>query len=197
MGRPTGITILGIFYMLGGIVWIFFALMFGVISVGFMGSSMMSGLAGLGGAIAGIAVFVAIIEFVIAGALFSGKSWGRIVVIIFAILDLIGQAASLLAGNIFGIIFGILDLIVLYYMWRPHVMEYFKGGRSSFFLCKHCKYTAASYRELHNHLLTCEKRNEKKPTKNQDLKNLGVLKERLVKGEISKEEYNELKGEFE
>lgn len=127
MGRPTGITILGIFYMLGGIVWIFLALMFGVISVGFMGSSMMSGLAGLGGAIAGIAVFVAIIEFVIAGALFSGKSWGRIVVIIFAILDLIGQAASLLAGNIFGIIFGILDLIVLYYMWRPHVMEYFQA----------------------------------------------------------------------
>ena len=127
MGRPTGITILGIFYMLGGIVWIFLALMFGVISVGFMGSSMMSGLAGLGGAIAGIAVFVAIIEFVIAGALFSGKSWGRIVVIIFAILDLIGQAASLLAGNIFGIIFGILDLIVLYYMWRLHVMEYFQA----------------------------------------------------------------------
>lgn len=127
MGRPTGITILGIFYMLGGIVWIFLALMFGVISVGFMGSSMMSGLAGLGGAIAGIAVFVAIIEFVIAGALFSGKSWGRIIVIIFAILDLIGQAASLLAGNIFGIIFGILDLIVLYYMWRPHVMEYFQA----------------------------------------------------------------------
>ena len=127
MGRPTGITILGIFYILGGIAWIFLALMFGVISVGFMGSSMMSGLAGLGGAIAGIAVFVAIIEFVIAGALFSGKSGGRIVVIIFAILDLIGQAASLLAGNIFGIIFGILDLIVLYYMWRPHVMEYFQA----------------------------------------------------------------------
>lgn len=127
MSRPTGITILGIFYILGGMVWMFLALMFGVISVGFMGSSMMSGLAGIGGAIAGIAVIVAIIEFVIAGALFSGKSWGRIIVIIFAILDLISQAVSLLAGNIFGIVFVILDLIVLYYMWRPHVIRYFKG----------------------------------------------------------------------
>ena len=30
-----------------------------------------------------------------------------------------------------------------------------------------------------------------------DVKNLGILKERLAKGEISKEEYDDLKKEFE
>ena len=70
---------------------------------------------------------VAIIQFTIASALFSGKNWGRTIVIIFVIIDLIFETISLFVGNVFGIIFLILDIIILYYMWRPHVLAYFKG----------------------------------------------------------------------
>jgi len=204
LGRPIGITILGILYLLGGIGWIILAFTFGVISAG-LSSSMFSGFAGLGAAIAGIALIAAIIEFVIAGALLSGKSGGRIIVIIFSIIDLMVQAVSVLGGNIFGIMFVILDLIVLYYMWRPHVIAYFKGGYGSgssggpsgIFYCKHCHYAAESYVDLRNHLTAHHKQTKEKETKSDDGKNIGILKERLAKGEITKEEYDDLKKEFE
>ncbi len=70
---------------------------------------------------------VAIIQFTIAGALFSGKNWGRTMVIIFVIIDLTFETISLFVGNVFAILFLILDFIILYYMWRPHVLAYFKG----------------------------------------------------------------------
>jgi hypothetical protein len=70
---------------------------------------------------------IAIIEFVIAAALFSGKSWGRKVVIAFFIIDIILELFTLAAGSAFAVIFIILDIIVLYYIWRPHVREYFEG----------------------------------------------------------------------
>ncbi|MCH7559841.1 MAG: zinc ribbon domain-containing protein [Thaumarchaeota archaeon] len=70
---------------------------------------------------------VAIIQFTIASALLSGKNWGRTAIIIFVIIDLIFETISLFVGNVLGIIFLILDIIILYYMWRPHVIAYFKG----------------------------------------------------------------------
>jgi len=38
---------------------------------------------------------------------------------------------------------------------------------------------------------------QKKSKKEKDVKNIGIIKERLAKGEITKEEYDELKKEFE
>ena len=125
--RPTGITILGILYIILGIGFLLGAAFFGVLSASFMQSSVLSGFGAIGGFIAIFMIIAAIIEFVIAGALFSGKSWGRTIVMIFAILDIIFQGGSLLVGNVGGVLAIILDLIVLYYMWRPHVIRYFKG----------------------------------------------------------------------
>jgi len=82
----------------------------------------------IGGLLALVFGIVAIIQFTIAGALFSGKSWARSLVIIFVIIDLIIETVSLFAGNVFGIGFIIIDAVVLYYMWRPHVIAYFKGA---------------------------------------------------------------------
>jgi len=130
LGRPTGVTILGILYLLEGIIAIILALVIGVIASSFAGSSVLGGVAAIGGFASGLVFLVAIFEFIIAGALFSGKSWGRIIVIIFAIIDLMVNAITLLSANVFAIAFILLDLIVLYYMWRPHVMEYFKADYS-------------------------------------------------------------------
>jgi len=135
MKRPTGITVLGILYILGGAGMMLLATILGFLSYAlldlaqnpifmlfgsveyFLTSSMLALVLGI----------VAIIQFTIAGALFSGKNWGRTAVIIFAIIDLTFETISLFVGNVIGIIFLMFDIIVLYYMWRPHVIAYFKG----------------------------------------------------------------------
>jgi hypothetical protein len=200
MSRPTGISVLGALYILAGIAWLTMAIFVGALSSSYMGNSMLNGIAAFGGVIAGIAVIVAFIEFAIAGALLSGSNWGRTIVIILVIIDLILQVISLFGMNVFAIGFVILDLIVLYYMWRPHVIDYFKGtnysGRQKpMFYCKYCKYPAVRYDDIQHHMLTCSKKPNAE--KEDNIKNIGILKTRLAKGEITKEEYDDLKKEFE
>lgn len=60
----------------------------------------------------------------------------------------------------FGIGMLILDLFVLYYPYRPHVIQYF-GEKSAYKNCSYCGYIAKYDRELHNYLITCEKKSEK------------------------------------
>ncbi|MEM3160886.1 MAG: hypothetical protein QXJ74_08905 [Nitrososphaera sp.] len=126
--RPTGITVLGILYILGGIGALVGSAAVGIIAGSLAGNQLFGSLAaGIGGLIVFFLLIIAVIEFVIAGALFSGKSWGRTLVIILAIIDLLINLTTLVSGNVFAVIGIVLDLIVLYYMWRPHVIEYFKG----------------------------------------------------------------------
>jgi hypothetical protein len=79
-----------------------------------------------GGFAAGIFGIIALIEFVIAGGLLGGRMWGRKVVIALSIIDLILELALLAFGNPSAVFSIGLDAIVLYYMSRLHVSEYFK-----------------------------------------------------------------------
>ena len=130
--RPTGITVLGILEIISGVLLATFAALFGAFSgmIGTMMSDMMPGMVAdfmgvIGGILAVAFGILAAISFLIAWALFSAKRWARTIVIVFAIIDVALQAASLVSGNAFGIASMILDGIILYYMWRPHVISYF------------------------------------------------------------------------
>ena len=161
MQRPLGITILAILYILGGIGAIIGAVMFSIFSVMFadmMGDSMMNHAVIFGGLISGIFVGVAVLEFLIASCLLLGKSWARRIVIIFIVVDLILEFFSIFAGNMFGFPMIVLDLFVMYYLYRPHVIEYF--GETQYKNCSYCGYIAKDDRELHNHQITCEKKKE-------------------------------------
>ncbi len=67
---------------------------------------------------------------------------------------------------------------------------------SPFFHCIYCGLARVQIEDIKKHTLTCDK-NPNYKKNNPDLKNIGILKERLAKGEISKKEYDELKKEFE
>ena len=125
MSRPTGITILGILHLIGGAASLILATM-GAAMLGVSGSMGYMGMipAALGGIFLIIFGILAVIEFIIAGALFSGKPWGRITVIVLSIIGLMVGLVSII-GNPFSILNIMLDAFVLWYMWRPHVIAYF------------------------------------------------------------------------
>jgi len=123
---PTGITVLGILQIILGIILVVFAVMVMVMSSMMGDYSYFGDMTSIvGGAVTAVLIVLAAFSFLIASALFSGKKWGRTIVIIFSLVNIVMDAASMMVGNVFGIGGIILNGIVLYYMWRPHVIAYF------------------------------------------------------------------------
>ena len=124
MSRPTGVTILGILHAIGGA--------FAIVGV-MMGVTLMTAgafqdafMVGAGGFLIIIAGVLAAINFGIAGALFSGRAWGRMIVIILAIISLVIGIFSIVSGEAGSIFSIILNAIILWYLRRPHVKQYFQ-----------------------------------------------------------------------
>jgi uncharacterized membrane protein len=167
--RPLGITILGILHLIGGSAFLIFAIV-GAAMLGVSGGMGYFGMfsAVIGGIFLIMFGILAALEFVIAGALFSGKQWGRIIVIVLSIISLIMGLASLF-GNPFSIAAVVLDAFVLWYMWRPHVIAYFNSNAQKF--------------------------NQSTQTFTEPKKDLPIeiLKERYAKGDITKEEFDKMK----
>jgi hypothetical protein len=100
MNRPTGITILAILAILGGLAELGFGLIFSLFGFGL------------------IFVVFGLIELAVAYGFWTGASWGWWLGIIGAVLDLI----SIVTFDVIGFIIGI---VMLYYLTRPHVKMWF------------------------------------------------------------------------
>ena len=125
MGRPTGVTILGILHAIFGAIAIVAAIGgFTALTVGIFSDA---SIAGAGLFLLVLAGVVAAINFGIAGALFSGKSWGRTIVIILAGISLAIGIFTIVSGDASVVISIILNAIILWYMRLSHVKNYFEG----------------------------------------------------------------------
>ena len=116
--RPTGVTIIAVLEIISGIVAIAFGVSVGLMgSMGSMGS--MSGLGVIIGALGWVVVVIGIVSFILAYGLLKGKSWAWNATLIFTIISLV---FDLLSMNVIGLI---IDIVILYYLFRPHVKAFF------------------------------------------------------------------------
>jgi|SRR5215218_1033111 len=109
--RPTGVTIIAILNIIGGIIMLFGAI--ALIIIGW------------------IFVVIAIVSFVVAYGLLKGRGWAWTLTVVLSIISIVLNAISIAAGNIIASIINIIiSGIILYYLYRPHVKAYFGKGVS-------------------------------------------------------------------
>jgi hypothetical protein len=137
--RPTGVTILAILEILGGILEL-------VLALGFFALAALINVADVRdrigtsvpdwvlnnaplffGALGLFFLIMAIISLVLGWAFLKGKSWARTLAIIFLVLSIIGNVIGIVGGtNVFSVILSILlPVIIVIYLYQPSVKAWF------------------------------------------------------------------------
>ena len=137
MRRPTGVTIIAILNIIGGIIMLFGGIALvaaGSILPSFQMTDELSGvpswLIGTGAIAMGIIVIIlGIISFVVAYGLLKGAGWAWSLTVVLSIVSIVLNAISIASGNFGGIISIIISAIILYYLYRPHVKSFFGKGK--------------------------------------------------------------------
>ena len=129
--RPLGVKVLGTFSIILGVIAIIgivggIAVMNGTRDMVPPNVDYESYISSLPGTIL-LGIIVAIISFIIAIAFFSGKPWGRKVIIGLSIFNIVSGVVGLLMQDYKSILRIIISAIILWYTIRPHVIAYFKG----------------------------------------------------------------------
>jgi hypothetical protein len=134
--RPTGVTIIAILNIIGGIIMLVGGLVLvaaGSILPSLSTNSDLSGVPALLIGTAAIAVgiiliILGIISFIVAYGLMKGMSWAWTLTVVLSIIGIVLNAISLASGNFGGIVSIIISAIILYYLYRPHVKSFFGKG---------------------------------------------------------------------
>jgi hypothetical protein len=157
--RPTGVTIIAILNIIGGVIMLFGAL--ALIAIGtilptlppttFNQSGLQGNLTagqipvpppgvppmvsqsllgGIGIAFGIVLLAISIVSFVVAYGLLKGLGWAWTVTVILSIVSIVFNVISIATGNIAAIISVIISGIIIYYLYRPHVKAYFGKGVS-------------------------------------------------------------------
>ncbi len=133
--RPTGVTVIAILVMIDGIL----LLLAGIEAVA-VGSLFISQITGLGFVIIGaIILAVGIGYLVVSYGLLKGKKWAWTITVVLLFIGMTIDVASIIFGsfainmdistflsaNSGSIASIIISVIILYYLYRPHIKSYF------------------------------------------------------------------------
>jgi hypothetical protein len=129
--RPLGVTILAILEAIGGIIYIVGILLIGLffeMITTFMPETMPRMVGFFRGflgmivlVIARILLILGLISFLLAYGLWTGKGWAWTLTLIFSIIGILLGLVSLPTG----IITILINVLILYYLTRPHVKAFF------------------------------------------------------------------------
>ncbi|MDD3137173.1 MAG: hypothetical protein PHF57_05915 [Methanoregula sp.] len=116
--RPIGVTILGVLWILGGLL---------IMVSGFVGGTLLSieGLGGLGAAMGVIFLVIGIIDLLLGVGCFLAWSWVWIVGIIFSVISILIGLVSLVTSGLGALVGIIIAAIILWYLFQPQVKAYF------------------------------------------------------------------------
>ncbi|MDP9492605.1 MAG: hypothetical protein M3P17_00395 [Thermoproteota archaeon] len=79
--------------------------------------------------VSSVAIALGLAWFGLAWGLSTGKGWAWLITVIFAIITVVVSIIGVLSGSITSIPTLIINGVILYYMYRPHIKSYF--GRVS------------------------------------------------------------------
>ena len=126
--RPTGVTILAILSIIAGILMIIGGISLTVLltTVGVMQTMPGLGLLTAVGALSGIIIVImGLLAIAVGWGFLKGSKWSWVLAIILLVLSLISGLASLVVGAWNSIVGVIIDLLILYYLFRPNVKTWF------------------------------------------------------------------------
>jgi zinc-ribbon domain len=134
--RPTGVTVLAVLNILGGIAGLAVgALLIGVAALAsstlvqqYPALGTISGISSILYVLGALSLILGIVSIVLAIGFLGGKGWSwtlGIVVGVINIIVAIVETAIGFSSNIIGIIF---PIIIIYYLMRPHVKAFFGKG---------------------------------------------------------------------
>jgi uncharacterized membrane protein (DUF2068 family) len=140
--RPTGVTIIGILTIIGGILMLgsgialaavsavlpnlasmndqingFEAQIPSMIPVSYLGVAALS--------IGSILIIIGVISLFVAYGLFKAKKWAWTINVVLSIINIAIGVVSIVTGNVGSIASIAISGIILYYLYRPHVKAYF------------------------------------------------------------------------
>jgi hypothetical protein len=128
--RPIGVTIIAILTILGGI---------GFIATGiapFMAASLLSDISinsnmspavsvALSSGIGAALIALGIAYFVMAYGLWKGKGWAWTITVVLSFIGIALGIVSIATANVGAIFHVIINGVILYYLYRPHVKMFF------------------------------------------------------------------------
>jgi uncharacterized membrane protein (DUF2068 family) len=111
--RPLGVTVIAILTVIGGL--------------GFLGSGALifALIPLLGIIIGGVLVIIGIAYFVMAYGLWNGRRWAWKLTLILSVIGIILGIGSIVVGNVGSLFHTIINAVVIYYLYRPNVKDYF------------------------------------------------------------------------
>jgi len=136
--RPTGVTIIGILTIIGGIMMLGSGIALAALAAVVPNFASMNGinsqmpsfipanyLAIASTAFGSILIVIGIISLIVAYGLFKAKKWAWTINVALSLINIAMGIISMVTGNFGSIVSIAISGIILYYLYRPHVKAYF------------------------------------------------------------------------
>jgi len=116
--RPLGVTIIGILWIISGLMWLVAA---------FLGGAVLTviGLGALGAIIGVILFIIGIIDILLGIGCFKGWGWVWTVGVIFMAINILIGLVTVFSSPVTGLVSIVIAVIVLWYLFQPNVKAYF------------------------------------------------------------------------